>query len=62
MQTGPRSRTREEHILGAQKQQAGTLLLRSIGLVRAKARIGLRNLIYNLQGFTYLVTQVYVWA
>ena len=42
--------------------QAGTLLLRSIGLARAKARIGLRNLIYNLQRFTYLVTQVYVWA
>ena len=51
-----------EHIFAAQKQQAGTLLLRSIGLARAKARIGLRNLVYNLQRFTYLVTQVYVWA
>ena len=51
-----------EHIFAAQKQQAGTLLLRSIGLARAKTRIGLRNLVYNLQRFTYLVTQVYVWA
>ena len=60
--TRSRTRSRVEHIFAAQKQQAGTLLLRSIGLARAKARIGLRNLIYNLQRFTYLVTQVYVWA
>ena len=60
--TRSRIRSRVEHIFAAQKQQAGTLLLRSIGLARAKARIGLRNLVYNLQRFTYLVTQVYVWA
>ena len=60
--TRSRTRSRVEHIFAAQKQQAGTLLLRSIGLARAKTRIGLRNLVYNLQRFTYLVTQVYVWA
>ena len=31
-------------------------LIRTIGLARARAKIGLTNLVYNLQRFAYLVT------
>jgi IS5 family transposase len=41
-------RSRVEHVFGVQAQKAGNLLLRTIGLVRARAKIGLRNLAYNM--------------
>ena len=52
-----RFRARVEHVFGAQHndmggtpdQVRGRLLVRSIGLVRATARIGLKNLAYNLR-------------
>jgi len=31
-----------------QAQRAGNLLLRTIGIARARAKIGLRNLVYNI--------------
>ena len=43
-----RIRCRVEHVFGAQLQRAGTLLVRCIGLARARAKIGLRNLAYNM--------------
>jgi IS5 family transposase len=43
-----RIRSRVEHVFGVQAQKAGNLLLRTIGLVRARAKIGLRNLAYNM--------------
>jgi IS5 family transposase len=46
-------RCRVEHIFGAQSQM-GPTISRSIGLVRTKARIGLRNLTYNLRRFIFL--------
>ena len=42
-------RARAEHILGTQSNDMGATLVRSIGLARAKARIGLKNLTYNMR-------------
>ena len=36
-------RVRVEHVFGAQSNDMGGTLVRSVGLVRAKARIGLKN-------------------
>jgi IS5 family transposase len=47
-------RSRVEHVFGVQSQRAGGLLLRSIGIVRAKTKIGLRNLSYNLSRYALL--------
>ena len=49
-----RIRSRVEHVFGVQAKRAGTLILRTIGLVRAKAKIGLRNLAYNLDRYCVL--------
>ncbi|WP_310599603.1 transposase [Desulfobulbus sp.] len=46
--TRSRIRSRIEHIFGVQAQRAGNLLLRTIGIARARVKIGLRNLAYNL--------------
>lgn len=37
-------RVRVEHVFGAQTNDMGGTLVRTIGLVRAKARIGMKNL------------------
>jgi transposase, IS5 family len=47
-------RCRVEHIFGVQAKRAGSLLLRTIGLLRAKAKIGLRNLTYNIDRYCLL--------
>ena len=46
--TRSRIRSRVEYVFGVMTQRAGNLLLRGVGLARAKTRIGLRNLAYNL--------------
>jgi len=38
-----------EHIFGAQTNDMGGTLVRTIGLVRAKAKIGMKNLAYNMR-------------
>jgi len=48
-------RSRIEHVFGVQAQKAGNLILRTIGIMRAWAKIGLRNLAYNLDRFGTLV-------
>jgi transposase, IS5 family len=48
-------RCRIEHIFGVQAMKAGSLLIRTIGLVRAKAKIGLRNLAFNIDRYCLLV-------
>ena len=53
--TRARVRARIEHVFGVQAQKAGNLLLRSIGLIRARTKIGLRNLAYNLDRYGTLV-------
>ena len=52
--TRSKVRVRVEHIFGAQRNDMGGTLVRSIGLVRAKARIGLKNLSYNMRRLVQL--------
>ena len=47
-------RVRVEHVFGAQTNDMGGTLVRSIGLVRAKARIGMKNLAYNMRRLVQL--------
>jgi len=49
-------RVRVEHVFGSQLQFAGTVVVRTIGLARAKTQLGLRNLSYNLTRFGFLRT------
>ena len=54
-----RTRARVEHVFGRQAQFAchlGTTLLRCIGIRRAEAELGLRNLVYNLDRYARLVS------
>jgi IS5 family transposase len=46
--TRAKIRSRIEHVFGVQAQKAGNLLLRTIGIGRARVKIGLRNLAYNI--------------
>lgn len=47
-------RSRVEHIFGVQAMKMGNTILRCIGQVRARCRIGLRNLAYNLDRYSML--------
>jgi len=47
-------RVRVEHIFGSQSNDMGATQVRSIGIVRAKARIGLKNLTYNMRRLVQL--------
>ena len=42
-------RVRVEHIFGAQANDMGGVLVRTIGLARAKAKIGMKNIVYNMR-------------
>jgi IS5 family transposase len=42
-------RVRVEHVFGAQETSAGSRLVRTIGIVRARVKIGLQNLVYNIR-------------
>jgi transposase, IS5 family len=53
--TRARVRARVEHVFGVQTMRAaGNLILRTIGKVRARCKIGLRNLSYNLARYSRL--------
>ena len=52
--TRSKVRARVEHVFGAQSNDMGGTLVRGIGLVRAKARIGLKNLAYNMRRLVQL--------
>jgi IS5 family transposase len=54
--TRSKTRSRVEHIFGVQAQRAGTLLIRTIGKVRATTKIGLRNLAFNIDRYCMLAT------
>ena len=49
-----RIRARVEHVFGHQVTAMGGKLIRTIGRVRARAKIGLKNLAYNFQRFLVL--------
>ena len=42
-------RARVEHVFGAQANEMGGTLVRTIGLIRARAKIGMKNLAYNMR-------------
>jgi IS5 family transposase len=42
-------RARVEHVFGAQQSSVGGRMVRTIGIVRARAKIGLQNLAYNIR-------------
>jgi hypothetical protein len=44
----PKIRSKVEHVFGEQKDRMG-LFIRTIGIARAKKKIGLANLVYNLK-------------
>ena len=52
--TRSRIRSRVEHVFGVQAKRAGRLIVRAIGLVRVKGKVGLRNLAYNLDRYCLL--------
>lgn len=47
-------RVRVEHVFGAQENAPGGRLVRTIGIVRARAKIGLQNLAYNIRRLVVL--------
>jgi IS5 family transposase len=52
--TRSRVRARVEHVFGHQTTAMGGKIVRTIGLARAGAKIGLMNLAYNVSRFAYL--------
>ncbi|MFP4465383.1 MAG: transposase [Alphaproteobacteria bacterium] len=48
-------RVRVEHVFGHQQNNMGGTLVRTIGMARAKTKIGLKNLAYNMQRFVFLL-------
>ena len=49
-----RVRARVEHVFGFQENSMGGKFIRTIGIVRARAKIGLMNLGYNLERYCWL--------
>ena len=52
--TKSRERVRVEHVFGAQTNDMGGTLVRTIGLARARVKIGLKTLAYNMRRLTQL--------
>ena len=53
-QTRSKVRARVEHVFGHLTTAMGGKLVRTIGIVRAKVKVGMQNLTYNMQRFTRL--------
>lgn len=47
-------RCRIEHVFGVMAMMAGSLIIRTIGIIRARTKIGLRNLAYNINRYSLL--------
>ena len=54
--TRAKIRCRIEHVFGVMAMMAGSLIVRTIGIIRARAKIGLRNLAYNINRYALLAT------
>lgn len=52
-----KTRAKVEHVFGSWVMQMGGKLVRSIGIVRVKTQLGLKNLTYNLLRYTFLETK-----
>jgi hypothetical protein len=48
-QAKSRIRARIEHVFGARQNAPGGRIVRTIGIVRARAKIGLQHLAYNIR-------------
>jgi len=55
--TRARVRARIEHVFGAMRKRMGQTLLRCVGQARARVKIGLRNLAYNMDRLRTLTLQ-----
>lgn len=55
--TKSKTRAKVEHVFGGWVMQMRGKLVRSVGIVRAKAHLGLKNLTYNLMRYTFLQLQ-----
>ena len=44
-----KTRVRIEHVFGDQENAPGGRLVRTIGMLRARAKIGMQNLVYNMR-------------
>lgn len=53
-QTRSKVRARIEHVFGDQHTGMGGKLVRTIGIVRARMKIGMQNLAYNMRRFVWL--------
>jgi len=51
---GAKLRARVEHVFGTQITEMGGTLVRTVGLIRAKAKIGMKNLAYNMRRLAQL--------
>ena len=47
-------RARVEHVFGNQKNSLGGKLVRTVGIARARAKIGMMNLVYNMRRYLFL--------
>ncbi|WP_412509905.1 transposase, partial [Roseovarius sp. SYSU LYC5161] len=47
-------RVRVEHVFGAQANDMGGTLVRTIGMARAKTKIGMKNIAYNMRRLVQL--------
>jgi len=54
--TRAKIRSRIEHVFGVMAMMAGSLVVRTIGIIRARAKIGLRNIAYNINRYALLAT------
>ena len=52
--SGGEVRARVEHVFGDQKNAMGAEIVRTIGIVRARCKIGMTNLVYNMRRFIFL--------
>ena len=52
--TRSRVRARVEHVFGHQHTSMGGKIVRTIGMARAAAKIGMMNLVYNMQRLVQL--------
>lgn len=51
--TRARVRSWGEHVFGVQVKRAGSLIVRTVGILLARVKIGLRNMAYNIDRYWY---------
>jgi hypothetical protein len=54
--TRAKVRSRIEHVFGVMAMRTGGTLMRAVGIIRIGAKIGLRNMAYNMTRYALLTT------